>query len=149
MPRKGKIDPEKLFNIMLENKNIIFSVENGKINKPSHICWSKMAQELDNVISSKYIYTIALEDRFGFMEKLNSDNIDVLYQNPTNTFIESSTSDSDTKIDESDNLLKFDITLTAKEWESIYCPNKIYKRSDRNYATRSYEVLIPNEWTNS
>lgn len=77
---------------MSENKSLIFYVENGKINKPTHYCWSKIAQEFDNLISAKYVYTIALEDRFKFMKELKSDDIVALSQNLTNTLIDNPTS---------------------------------------------------------
>lgn len=37
--------------------------------------------------------------------------------------------------------------MSAKEWESVYCLNQIYKRSDRNYVARSYDIISPNECT--
>lgn len=145
MPKKPSISQEKLIAAIKCKREEIFDFNTSKIWGPSHICWKSIAQDLNNVISSKYIYTVVLENRFEILKHLDF---------PKNSFQAQigvySTLSSSSDNDDEPNIqtLEFSITLSAEEWKLVYdSERKFYKRTDRGEGVRAYDVLIPYQWT--
>lgn len=150
MPRKREYDVSALLEHLANNKeDIILDKTNGQIQPPSSDIWKTISQLMDFKISSKNIYTIVKSNRYKSKEKIGI--VELVYQveslnnEPGNFNIHSESNDSD---ESEDNLLSFNITLTAKDWTNIYQPtDQYYKRSDNKSHYRVYSVLKPNVWT--
>jgi len=145
MLKQPSISQTNLVESILNRKKEIFNSSTQSIWGPSHDCWKDISNDLNNIISSKYIYTVVKQNRFDILKQLNfSENISEI-KNKTETIINSS---SDTDENEPQTL-EFTITLSAQEWKLVYdSERRIYKRSDRNNGVREYDVLIPFQWTN-
>lgn len=148
MPRK-EYDVSVLLDYLVKNKyDIIVDVVSGEIRKPSEDIWKRISQLMDFKISPKNVYTIVKCNRFEVREKIGL--ISSIPQaespnKPTNSNIDSG---SDVSEQSEDNLLSFNITLTAEEWTNIYQPtDQYYKRSDNKNRYRAYLILKPNIWT--
>lgn len=119
------------------------------INKPTHICWSNISQELNYLITPKYVYIVVLQNQFDIFTKLKCHN-DNFKQHPDGIDVDNScsitSSNSDTGINEPDSF-KFNIILSVKEWKKIYTSNKIYNRFDQKNVSWHYKILAPNKWT--
>jgi len=128
MPKKQSVCQQILIGGILNRKEEIFDTNNQNIWGPSHVCWEVISKDLNNVVSSKYIYTIVKQNRFDIIKQLHfSENV---------CEIEKSESEND---ENEPQILEFTITLSA-----LY----LYKRNDRNNGVREYDVLIPFQWTN-
>ncbi|CAI6352262.1 unnamed protein product [Macrosiphum euphorbiae] len=145
MPKQPSICQTNLVETILNRKKDIFNTSTQSIWGPSHDCWKDISNDLNNIVSSKYIYTVVKQNRFDILKQLNfSENISEI-ENKTETII-SSSSDTD---ENEPQTLEFTITLSAQEWKLVYdSERRIYKRNDRNNGVREYDVLIPFQWTN-
>lgn len=98
--------------------------------------WAILAKELNFRYSAKYLYTMLKMNRYSLMDKLGLST----EQN------EPSSNESDQGSEKSVNLdgLKFVITLSNEEWESISPSDVLYKCQDPsnpNRVSRMYPVL--------
>jgi len=155
MPRKSKINPEELFNV-IQNYDI-FHEGSNHLKGPAQECWSLIQKDLNNVIDAKYIYTIVLQNRYGIADKIKINNQNLLskisdYTENNNTnYVEGSSDESQSNsqtLEHISEVLNFNITLLPKEWKSIYNQvPKSLKCSDLKNSTRIYYTLVPYEWT--
>ncbi|KAF0749942.1 Uncharacterized protein FWK35_00013587 [Aphis craccivora] len=144
MPKKQSVCQQILVGGILNRKEEIFDTNNQKIWGPSHVCWEDISKDLNNVVSSKYIYTIVKQNRFDILKQLNfSENVCEI-EKKIETIISESENDENEP-----QTLEFTITLSAQEWKLVYdSERRVYKRNDRNNGVREYDVLIPFQWTN-
>lgn len=141
MPKKQSVSKEILIEVILSKKEEIFNNSKHKIWGPTHDCWKNIAQNLNNTVSSKYIYTVVLQNRYNILETLNFPRNACENKHITKVFLNSS-SDSDNSLQH--NTLEFNITLSVEEWKLVYnSERRSYKRSDRNDGIRNYDVLTP------
>lgn len=145
MPKIKSVKEEILTEVIIKNKKEIFNISAQKIWGPTHKCWANIANELNNKVSPKYIYTVVLQNRYNIYDLLNFKRSSQEFVSKNDISFSSSSDD-----DSESHTLIFNITLSFEEWSSIYDSEKrIYKRSDRNTDdTRNYDVLIPYQWTN-
>lgn len=144
MPKKQSISSETLIEVILRKKEEIFNNSEHKIWGPTHNCWKDIARNLNNAVSSKYIYTVVLQNRFNILETLDFPRNACQNKNIINEVLNSSSDNDDCE----QNTLEFNITLSVEEWKLVYDSENSYKRSDRNGGKRNYDVLTPYQWTN-
>lgn len=156
MPRKSKINPEELFNI-IQNYDV-FHNDSKHLKGPAQECWSLIQKDLNHVIDAKYIYTIVLQNRYGIADKIKinkqnilskiSDDSKNIITNVEESSDESQSNSTTLEVEHIFEVLKFNITLSPEEWKSIYNRDpKSSKCSDLKNSTRMYYTLIPYEWT--
>jgi len=148
MPRK-EYDVSVLLELLVKNRDdIIIDVASGDIRKPSEDIWKKISQLMDFKISPKNVYTIIKYNRYESREKIGIISSIAHPESPNEPAISNVDSGSDVSEQFEDNLLSFNITLTAQEWTNIYQPtDQYYKRSDNKNRYRAYSILKPNIWT--
>ncbi|CAG9763440.1 unnamed protein product [Ceutorhynchus assimilis] len=137
MPQNRKID--HLFDIFLKNKSEIFDIVTGKINPPSHSVWKIISKEASHHYTKKYLYTMVLQNRHNFLEKLKPSLKDVPQHDELSSSDENSTN-SKNSISTEENSTSFCITLSAQEWNEIKPQSKLY-------GSRIYNALPPGKWT--
>jgi len=129
MPRKSKINPEELFNI-IQNYDV-FHNDSKLLKGPAQECWSLIQKDLNHVIDAKYIYTIVLQNRYRIADKIKINNQNLLSKisddskNIITNYVEESSDENQSnspslEVEHIFEVLKFNITLSPEEWKSIY-----------------------------
>lgn len=124
MPRKSKINPEELFNI-IQNYDV-FHNDSKHLKGPAQRCWSLIQKDLNHVIDTKYIYTIVLQNRYGISDKIKINNQNILSKisddskNIITNYVEESSDESQSnsttlEVEHIFEVLKFNITLSPEE----------------------------------
>jgi len=79
MPKKPSVCQTILIEGILNRKEEIFDTSAQKIWGPSHVCWEYISNDLNNIVSSKYIYTVVQQNRFDILKQLNfSENVSTI-----------------------------------------------------------------------
>ncbi len=154
MPHQKRFDVEKLKEVLLKNKFLLYDATRNKYYGPNQGCWDEISKLTEGSVKSKHIYTIVKENRYGIASKLNvSPTHDVKSEGEEDVdeLGESDNFDmnvSDVPVssrDEISSSIKFTLTLPKSEWEGLFCTAE-YK--DKSRISRNYNILKPFHWTN-
>jgi hypothetical protein len=144
MPRKRKIPINTIADIVKKYLGTIFK-DNCVIVGPSHFIWTTIKNDLNNEISEKSLYTLVKCNRNNFLCLLGieaspeAEDVckDIEYDFHENT-------DSDDFLNNIDEEIKFNMTLSVEEWNSLQTSDVMYKR--KHFLSRTYSVLKPGVW---
>lgn len=141
MPRAPAVTDELLLSLLQKYLDQILPA--GACAQPSADVWTIIANELDNLMTSKSIYTVVKGNRRNMLHKLGVVVEPTEIEENTVSYEEQSDDSSITSV--KTDLLEFKITLSAEEWRNLLTTTT-YKRRDRPGIRQCY-VLKPREWT--
>jgi len=150
MPRKMKIPINTIADVVKKYLGTIFK-EYSVIVGPSHIIWTTIKNDLKNEISEKSLYTLVKCNRNNFLSLLgieSSPKAEDFCKDINSDFHENSDfnkdSDSDDFLDKTEKEMKFNMTLSVTEWNSLLTSDVMYKR--KHFLSRTYSILKPGVW---
>lgn len=153
--KMGRPQSEKtgVIHILLDEKESSVII-NNKIVPPSSAIWNTLLSLLDKKFrpsNAKAIYSAALkwfETKSKSTEKAENSvqNLNIVSVCESSVSSDSNISNSITDVGDS-SILKFNIELSYKVWETVKPVKKIYG-TKRGGKTRIYYVLQPGVWSN-
>lgn len=128
MPKETTIPKEEMIQSLQKHRNLFYNEETMKIAGPSHSCWQIIAEDLHNQVTSKYLYTIVLLDRFEVRKLLGISG--------ENGSVEGTADGNSTDHE------RFQLVFQSVEWQTIFQPVSVrYKRKDGHTSSRSYTLF--------